>query len=129
MKTIKQNVMTAIILVVSFLWFGCEDDQPQSRVEVETFKVEVLNDTVPSEVHVIIKSKSFGSVELIYTHERAYYSLDEIEQRNTTTSYRVSDRDIEINDTLVLFYKDAGTHNISLNALGKEFEDDIELFE
>lgn len=129
MKTIKIRTMTAIILFVSLFWFGCEDKEPQSSVEVNSFRVEVINDTVPSKVYVITDYLFNGKAELNYTHEGAYYSLDDTEQTNSSSLIGISDRDTEMKDTLVLFYKNAGIYNVALSINGKAYEDSFKLVE
>lgn len=129
MKTKKQKSLVTIFVSLSFC-LACEFEKHlESNLEIDTFKIEVLSDTVPSEVHVITKIISVGSVKLEYTHEGAFASLDSINPWNQHTLYISSNKEAISNDTSILFYKAAGTYKIILKTNDKKYEDTFELFE
>ncbi len=129
MKTKKQKSLVTIFVSLSFC-LACEFEKHlESNLEIDTFKIEVLSDTVPSEVHVITKIISVGYVKLEYTHEGAFASLESINPCNQHILIINSTKEAISNDTSILFYKAAGTYKIILNTNDKKYEDTFELFE
>ncbi len=128
MKTVKLNATAAIVILISLLWIACKDDDFQSHVEVEAFKVEVVNDTVPSEVLVIKEISTMGRTEFTLMHKGAYSSLENGEQIDSSWSIYVNPSEITYLDTLSLFYLEKGVYQISMEANGKLYSESFELF-
>jgi hypothetical protein len=130
MKTKKQKSLVTIFVFLSFC-LACEfENDMKPEAKMETFKVDVINDTVPSEVHVITKFKLSGANKLEYIHEGAYSSLEGIKQSNQHLVIRNSKKTIVLNDTLILFYKVAGVYKILLKVNNdQQYEETFELFE
>lgn len=128
MKTIRQNVMTAIVVFVSLFWIGCEDKQPQSRVEVNTFLVVAEKDTVPCAVNVIYSTTSTGYNKILFIHEGAFLDQEYEKQRDSTEHISMSTEEISRTDTLELFYNEEGKYHIILEVKDNLFSKEITLY-